>query len=480
MTARPTDTTPPSESAPPSTLRVLLRLAGPIVGANMLQTVYQLTDTFWLGRLGAVAVAAVSLSFPILFLLISFGGGLTVAGTVLVAQSFGRGDSRQVDRIASQTIVSLIGISAVLAAVGYVIAGPMVAFFAPGPDVAGPAAEYLRISFLGIVFFFAYTVFQALLRGIGEVRVPFLIVLASVIVNFAADPLFILGWGPVPAMGVAGAAVATLVSQGLAGLAGIALLVGGRFGIRVRRRDLSPDWPQIGRILRLGIPASVEQSTRAIGLSVMLILVSGFGTTVVAAYGIGARFFSFVIIPALGLSLATSTLVGQKMGAGEPEEAEKTTRLAARIGFLALSVAGLILFAFAVPLTRAFVPESPEVVEMGATFLRIMAPTFGFVAIQQVLTGAFRGAGRTVMAMALTIIALWVLQFPLAFVLSERTPLAEAGIWWAFPIANVAAALVAWLWFRRGSWKSSALTEERTLEEAVTRETIIEEGLGGG
>lgn len=474
----------PSANAPPpartSSLRALLELAIPIVAANMLQTVYQLTDTFWLGRLGAVAVAAVSLSFPILFLIISFGGGLTVAGTVLVAQFFGKGDTQQVNHIAGQTVVSLVGISIVLAAAGYAVTGPLIALFAPEPEVAVPAAEYLRISFLGLAFFFGYIVFQALLRGIGEVRIPFLIVLGSVTINFIADPLFILGWGPIPAMGVAGAAIATIVSQGLAGIVGITLLVGGRFGIRVRRHDLRPHWPTISRVLRLGLPASVEQSTRAIGLSVMMLLVTGFGTTVVAAYGIGARFFGFVIIPALGLSLATSTLVGQNMGAGQSDRADETTRLAARIGFLALSAVGLVLYSFAVPLTRLFIPESPEVVEMGATFLRIMAPTYGFVAIQQVMTGAFRGAGRTVMAMALTIVTLWVLQFPLAFILSERTALREAGIWWAFPITNIAAAVIAWVWFRRGTWKSRSLTEEMRLEDAVTREAIIEEGIGGG
>ena len=109
-----------------------------------------------------------------------------------------------------------------------------------------------------------------------------------------------------------------------------------------------------------------------------------------------------------------------------------------------------------------------------------MAPTYGFVAIQQVLTGAFRGAGRTTMAMVLTIVTLWVLQFPLAFVLSERTPLEEAGIWWAFPITNVVAAVIAWLWFRRGTWKSRALTEEMALEDAITREALIDEGVTGG
>ena len=463
-----------------SSLRALVALAVPIILANVLQTFFQLTDTFWLGRLGAVAVAAVSLSFPILFLLISLGGGLTVAGTILVAQYYGKGEPDRVDHVAAQTVLSLVGVSVALAAIGYLLTEPLVALFAPEPDVAAPAADYLRISFLGLVFVFAYFVFQSLLRGIGRVRLPLLLVFGAVVVNFVVDPLFILGWGPVPALGVAGAALATVASQGLAGVIGIAILFGGRFGINIRKSDLRPDLPLIGRILRLGIPASVEQSTRAIGLSIMMLLVTGFGTTVVAAYGIGMRILGVIIIPALGLSLATSTLVGQSIGAGSPARADETTRLAMRIGFIALTAVGAALFVLATPITRFLIPESPDVVELGATFLRIMAPTFGFISIQQVLTGAFRGAGRTVVAMALAIISLWVLQFPLAFVLAERTPLAEAGIWWSFPITNVAAASIAWLWFRRGTWATRALTEDLALEEAVTLEAIADEGIGSG
>ena len=188
----------------------LMRLAGPVVLANVFQTLYQLTDTFWVGRLGAEAVAAVSFSFPVIFLFIAVAGGMTIAGTILVAQAEGRGDARQVNYVAGQTYAIVMLLSVVLAGAGYALAQPLLALMGAQAEVLGPAAEYLRLSYLGLPFVFGYFVFQALLRGVGDVKTPLYIVGATVLLNLVLDPLFILGWGPVPAMGVAGAAAATI------------------------------------------------------------------------------------------------------------------------------------------------------------------------------------------------------------------------------------------------------------------------------
>lgn len=461
-------------------LRALLSLAVPVVFANVLQSVYQLTDTFWVGRLGPIAVAAVSISFPILFLLVAMGGGLSVAGAILVAQAHGGRVPDRVDHVAAQSLLALVGVSVLLAVAGYLLTPSMVGLLSPEPAVSRPAVAYLRISFLGLVFVFGYFVFQSLLRGIGDVRTPLVIVGASVLVNFVMDPLFILGWGPIPEMGVAGAAVATIASQGLAGVVGIGLLFSGRYGIHLRARHLRPDTALMARIFRLGLPSSAEQSSRALGFAVMTLLVTGFGTTAVASYGIGIRILSFVVIPALGLSLATSTVVGQNVGAGAYDRAERTAWTAAGLAFGVLTGAGVLLFLFATPITRAFIPDSEPVVAMGATFIRIIALFFGFLGVQQVLTGAFSGAGRTVVSMILAIVALWVIRFPLAFVLSERTPLAELGIWWAFPVSNVLGALIAVAWFRTGTWKRLAAGEDDELARTVARETLADEGIEGG
>jgi putative MATE family efflux protein len=456
----------------------MVMLAVPIVLANVLLTVYQLTDTFWVGRLGPEAVAAVSLSFPILFLLISLGGGLAVAGGILVAQHYGARRQRSVDHVAAQTLVSVGAASLVLSAGGYVFAPAMVRLLGPEIEVEVFTIEYLRISFIGLIFQFLYIVFQTILRSVGDVKTPLLIVLFTVFLNFLLDPLFIMGWGPVPAMGVAGAAVATIVTQGLAAVIGIRLLFRGRVDVRLHVADLKPDLPLIGGMFRMGVPASLEQSTRAAGMAMMAVLVTGFGTSVLAAYGIGVRILSFVIIPALGFSMATSTMVGQAVGAGKLERAEEVAISGSRIAFGTLLVFGVVLYLFAYPLTVLFLPGAPAEAEIGAQFIRILALSFGFTGVQQVLAGAFRGAGDTLAAMMLAIVSLWVLRFPLAFLLSTRTALGYEGLWWAFPISEIIAAVTAWLWFRTGRWrKQTPLNPEQRMEQAVVHETIVEEGL---
>ncbi|HET9947664.1 MAG TPA: MATE family efflux transporter [Longimicrobiales bacterium] len=456
-------------------LRALVRLAVPIVVTNVFQSLYQLIDTFWVGRLGAEAVAAVSLSFPILFLMISAGGGMSIAGAVLVAQTFGARDQEAVDRAAGQTLTVVAAISVVLSVAGYLLSPLLVGFFDPEPAVEGLAVDYLSVSFLGLAAVFLYFVFQALLRGVGEVRLPMIVVAGTVLLNFFLDPLLILGWGPIPAYGVVGAAWATILAQGVAGAVGIFVLFGGRFGIHVRRKHLIPSWERVLKILRLGVPSSIEQSSRALGIAVMMLLVSSFGTVAIASYGIGARIFSFVIIPAMGLSMATSTVVGQSVGAGQDERAREAARLAMAAGFAALSAAGAVLWLLATPVVRAFVPNEPEVIDIGTDFLHIMSPAFGFFGVQMVMSGALAGAGNTTAAMTLTLLAFWVLRFPVAWVLSMPAGLETEGVFWSFPISNVLSGIIAVWWFLRGSWIRRVVTPEATLAEAVREQARVEE-----
>ncbi|MAS09245.1 MATE family efflux transporter [Salinisphaera sp.] len=450
-----------------SIVRALITLAVPIVFANLLQTAYQLIDTFWVGRLGAGAVAAVSLSFPVIFFLISLGLGLAVAGTILVAQYQGRRDTAMVNRVSAQALIGVVAISLVLAVLGFIGARVVVAFLGAADEVLPMATRYLRVSFVGLPFLFAYVIFQSLMRGVGDARTPLLIVTGTVALNFVLDPLFILGWGPMPGLGVSGAALATVITQGLAAVVGLAMLFSGRYGIRLERAHLTPDFALIWRLLKLGLPAAIEQSTRALGLMLMTILVAGFGTVALAAYGIGTRMLSFVIIPALGLSQATSALIGQNIGAARIDRAERTAWLSAAIALVALSGVGVLAFLFAEALVTLFVPGAPGVIAAGALFVRITALTYGVIGAQIVITGAFRGSGNTLVAMAIALVSLWVLQFPLAWLLSERAGLGETGIWIAYPVQNVITCLIAALWFARGSWKQRRVIEAEPPERAA-------------
>lgn len=454
--------------------RSLIRLAVPIVLANVLQSAYQLTDTFWVGRLGADAVAAISLSFPIVFLLISMGAGFGIAGTVLVAQYKGSRNSRMVDVAASQTYLVMVVVALFISVLGYLISPVIVDAMVKASDVREMAVSYLQISMIGLVFMYTYIMFQSLFRGIGNVKTPLWIVLMSVVLNFFLDPLFIMGYGPVPPHGVAGAAYATICTQALAALVGTWLMVNGRHGFSLSWHLMKPNWGQIRQIFALGLPASAEQSTRGLAMIVMTFLVASFGTVAIASYGIGVRVLSFMIIPSLGFSMATSALVGQNIGAGKIDRAKEVARIATWTIFVVLSFAGFCFFVGAEEVLNLFVPGEEEVIQGGKVFIRIIALTFGLVGVQQVVSGALRGGGSTLTAMLLAMLSLWVFRFPVAYVLSKHTPLVENGIWWSFAISNVLAATVSCLVLFRGTWLKRVVGDFDPVEREVLTKSQLE------
>jgi putative MATE family efflux protein len=457
--------------------RALVTLAVPIILGNVLQTGYQLTDAFWVGRLGAAAVAAVSVSFPVTFLVIALGSGLAMAGATLSAQYMGAGRQDMVDHVAAQTMVMVAISSVILGAIGYAISPGLLNLLGVAPDVRDGALGFMRVSFVGIIFVFIYAMFQALMRGVGQTRVPLIIVLGTVILNFALDPLLIFGWGPIPALGVMGAALATLVTQALAAAIGIVIFLRGRHGIRLRWAALVPDPPYLKRAFFLGLPGSVELSTRGLGLMVMSFLVASFGTLTIAAYGVGSNVLQVVTIPAMGLSMAVSTLVGQNIGAGNPDRASQIAVRGTVIGLLVLTAIGVITYFFAEHIVAFFIPEDPAVIAEGAAFLRIMCLAWGGIGVQLSIVSAFRASGNMLIAMVIALVSQWMIQFPLAYVLSKHTTLAAQGLWWSFPVTNIAVAIIAILWFARGSWKKTRLTEEAKETALVTQETIIEDGM---
>lgn len=470
---------PPSKNAllEGPILRSLLTLAVPIVLANVLQAGYQLIDAFWVGRLGGAAVAAVSLSFPVMFLMFAVGAGLSIAGSTLIAQYVGARNHEMVSHVAGQTLLMVVIVSLILGTLGYIFAPDLLRLMGVAPDVYSDALKFMRVSFVGLVFNFTFFVFQAIMRGIGKATLPVYIVAGTVALNFILDPLLIYGWGPIPGYGVMGAALATLGTQSIAAILGITVLRMGQHGIHVRRRDFIPDFSYIKRAFILGLPASIEQSARAMRLVVLSFLIASFGTLTLAAYGVGSNVLQVVIIPAFGLSMAVSALVGQNIGAGNIERAAAIGRLGAWVGFVSLSALGVLVFFTAHHLVGFFVPGDPAVIDAGAVYLRTMSLAWGFMGVQLALTGVLRASGNMVISMVLTLVSQWVLQFPLAYVLSKHTTLGADGIWWAFPIANVTIALITIGVYAKGDWKKKRLieTEEDELTGKVTEEILVGE-----
>ncbi|WP_415381578.1 MATE family efflux transporter [Halosimplex sp. TS25] len=463
-------------------LKPLLVLSVPIIATNLLQVGYNLADTFWVGRLGQAAVTALSFSWAIVFLLISFSGGFAVAGNVLVAQNKGAENDDRVDHVAGQTLAFVALLSAVFAGIGYLLAPQLLELIGAVPGTAEYrlSVEYTRTMFLGIPFVFGFFIFQGLLQGWGDTRTPMYLMALGVALNVAIDPIFILGFQDnvlfealglnglqrslyaatgFTGFGVQGAALATILSRGIGTVIAMGLLLTGRVGITPAPGDFVPKRETVAKIVRIGAPASIEQSTRAVGVTVLTALVALASQEAVAAYGIGNRLTSLVFLPAMGLARGTETVVGQNLGADQVERAKRA--VVASVGLIAvvLGVVSAVVIAFARPITAVFITgENAElVISVGADYLRIVGFTFLFLGAFRVVQGAFRGSGSTRTAMAFSVLALVVFRVPPAYALVEWFDMGATGVWYGIAFSNVAIFLVAGAWFLRGTWTDAVI-----------------------
>jgi putative MATE family efflux protein len=469
----------------------LFYLSVPIVVTNLLQTTYNLVDTIWLGQYSTEALAAISFAFPVVFFLISLGLGISIAGSILVAQHTGAGDERRAEFAASQTVTFAVIASVVLGAFGYFAVEDILRFLGASSDVLPGATAYLQIVSLGMVFMFAFFVFMSLMRGYGDTITPMLVMFVTVVVNLALDPVLIFGLGPVPPLGVEGAAYATVFSRALASVVGMAIMFHGTRGVQIRLSDMVPDPGYLRKLLRVGVPASVEGTGNAIAVNLMLLIVGTFPTVVVAAYGVGVRMFSVIFLPAIAVGRGVETMAGQNIGAGKQDRAAAASHFAGRALFAILAAVGVLTWLGAGNIVAVF-SDDPEVVEVGRLFLRYVAPTFGFTGVFHCYKGGFRGAGKTMTAALVSISMLGAIRLPVAFLASQSvtvagTPVAaligalpgalgalvlasvEAvatfsmgyeGIWVAFAVSNVAGAAIALGWYLRGTWRDVDLTDD--------------------
>ena len=425
-----------------------------------MQAAYQLIDAFWVGRLGGDAVAAVSVTTPFVFLSIAIGAGLAIAGSVLVAQYVGARNQPMVNHVAGQTLLMVLIISLILGALGFVFAPNLLALMKVSPAVYAGALGFMRFSFIGLVFNFQFIMFTAFMRGVGNPTVPIYIIVGSVILNFILDPLFIFGWGHLKGFGVMGAAIATLSTQAMATVISFVILFKGKRGIQLELRDFIPDFAYIKKAFFLGFPSSIEQSVRGLGVTLMTFLIAAHGTLSLASYGVGSNILQVVMVIGMGFSQAISTLVAQNIGAGKVTRAARIGRLGGIVSFWSLSTIGLIVFLFAKQVVSFFVPEDPAVITGAAVFLRTIALTWGFLGIQLAVTGVLKGSGNMIISMVLALVSQFVLQFPLAYLLSNHVGMGVQGIWWAFPISNVIMALIALGVFIKGDWKKKRIINE--------------------
>ncbi len=470
----------------------MLWLAAPIVGAQLLQVGYNLADTYWVGRLGADPVTALAYSWAIIFLMVSVGGGLTVAGTVLVAQYKGADDLSYTDHVAGQTFSFVTLVAAGFAAVGFILTPFLIELVGgtPGTPPFEMAVNYTRIIFAGVILMFWFFIFDALSRGWGDTKTPLYLMGISVAINVVLDPFLILGFegNPMFAMvgldglgttlhavtgfegwGVEGAAVATLIARGFAAATGIYLLFSGKVGLQPRLKDLIPARETVSAIIHIGGPIAIEQGARAGGLALLTAIIAIAGDDAVAAYGIVNRLSTLLFLPALGLSRGIETVVGQNLGAGQVDRAKQSVYLASGVIVAIFAVVIALSYPNAEAIVGFFLEVDTdgtvpvqEVIDIGSLYIWIAGPAYLFLGAFQIMLGAIRGSGSTRAAMVLSIQELWLWRLPLAFILITIAGLGITGVWYAVAVSYVASAIITGLWFARGTWTDSIVSQDRS------------------
>ena len=390
-------------------VRTSLTLAWPVMLSNAFETIYNLTDAFWLGKVGPESVAAPSISWPILFLLISLSAGFGISGLAMVAQYTGAGDPRKANKVAGQLLITLLIASVCVAILGFFLAENILILMNIPESILSITASYLRITFLGLPFMFSFFGVQALLRGYGDTKTPMIISVSSAILDMILDPFFIFGWFSLPAMGVAGAALTTSITRGLAGVVGMYLLFSGRVGIKLKVSDLKPDLSLMKRIISVGIPSSIGMSGTALGFVVLTSLVAiedkflGGTGTLLGAYGIGNRISSIVFIIIIGGSSAISTMVGQNLGADQKGRVSDIVKKMFQVFVVFSIIESVIVYLLRVPIFQFFINDQ-TVIGMGATYITYFVPALPFFTAFRLSTSVLEGAGSTKASMILSLL----------------------------------------------------------------------------
>jgi putative MATE family efflux protein len=437
----------------------LARLSWPLVAGNLLQTLYNLADIFWVGRVGTEAVAAVSLMFPMLWLFVSVAMGLTAAANAVVSQHVGAGDDRAAEVAVGQTTLLAVAVAVALAAGGYLFRGFLVRLIGAEGAVYRIALSYLEVILVAIPFTFLFFVFRAVLRAAGDTRTAMWLVVASAGLNVVIDPVFVLGFGPVEGMGARGAAVATLVSRVVAALVGVYILLDGGWGIRLRPADLRPDPAVLRRLVDVGYPGTLDGLARSFFAVAFAGLVARFGAVPTAAYGIGIRYMSVTWTVAGAVGQATGTGVGQNLGAGSPERAREVTRIA-MLGTMGLLFGvGALLFAFPDEAMSVFIDDA-AVVDAGVDLLRIVAFSLAFFGGLTVVQGGFRGAGNTREAFLLSLLSRWGFRIPVGAALAFLLGWGAVGLWWGHAVGSTVSFFLGVAWFARGTWRRGVVDRD--------------------
>lgn len=421
---------------------------------NFCQTLYNLTDAYFLGKLGKAELSAPTIVLNLVLFLIMFALGLSAAGSTLISQAKGKGDRERVDFYLGQTTLVIQVLAFLIMIIGLLGTKPLLLLLQTPDEVFQYTREYMMIVFLGIPFIFGFFIMQGAMRGIGNTKTPLKIQIVSVMLNVILDPILIFGFFGCPKLGVKGAAIATVFARGVASLISFTILAQGKHGLTLKWKHLKPNKDALLLLLRVGLPSSLGHSFSSLGFVVLQGIVNSFGASVIAAFGIGTRIINLFNMPSMSISYGTAALIGQSLGAKDHDRTHHiiSVSIKSMLGFIVPAMT--LTFFWGNRVTRFFIND-PDVIYHGAMLFRIVSVSVIFFGLFNVVLGVFQGSGDTRPLMYLQILRVWGIRVPGAYLFAIGLHLGPPGIWYSLFVSNIICFVLGLLWLRRGSWKTA-------------------------
>jgi putative MATE family efflux protein len=436
--------------------RAILLLAVPMVLEMVLESLFAVVDIFWVGRLGANATATVGLTESMLSLVFSVGFGLSLSTTAMVARRIGEKDPEGAAIAGVQAIALGLIVSVAVGVPCFLFAPNLLRLMGASPEVVAVGSGYTRICLGGSFAVLLLFLNNAIFRGAGDAAIAMRLLWVSNIINLVLDPCLIFGWGPFPRLGVTGAALATFTGRSIGVLYQFYRLMHGTERLRILRSQIRIQWDVLLRLMRVSVTGILQFAIAHTSWIGLVRIVSIFGAAALAGYTIGIRIVIFIILPSWGLSNAAATLVGQNLGAGHPERAEKAVWRTGLYNMILLGLVGIVFIAVPEPIIRLFTSD-PAVVPLGAACLRIISYGNLGYAYFMVMMQAFNGAGDTITPTIVNFFGFWLLEIPLAYWLAIPLRMRSNGAFFSIAIAETSMAIASAISFKRGKWKKQKI-----------------------
>lgn len=435
-------------------VQAILSIAIPVVINSFLQTMYNLTDTYWLGKIGTEQLAAINLVTPVQNIILNFGTGITVAGSVLIAQYIGAKDHENAKSMANQIFACAMIFAFMCAGICFITTPSIVSWLGADADTFEYGKIYLQIVVLDMPLLYTINIYNAIHQAQGDTVRPMLLNFLGIIINMILDPLLMVVFN----LNIMGAALATLLAKLPSALIALWALTRSSQSVYLDLRHLRFEKEKLLSILRVGLPTAIGGSTMQFGFLLMSKNVYQYGTPAMAAYGIGNKVNSLITLPSNGIGSAVATIVGQNIGAKQYDRAEQGYKLSRNISIVFLFAGGMILSR--APISKGIVSifsTDAAVISMAADFLSIMAFWCWTNGIHNATTGLFQGTGHTEVTMLVDASRLWVFRFLTLFICETVFHMGVRSIWYSVVISNGISAMILYVLYRMKIWKKPAV-----------------------